>query len=323
MKRIVTLGTGTGQRTLLEALRDRQEEIDVTAVVGVTDNGGSSAAVRRAMGLPQPGDCRNCLGGLAPPSTLRDLVDYRFNEGELAGLSLGNLIVAALSRLKGDFGEAVQEAGRLLGLRGRVLPVTTKNTQIGAELATGWKIVGEWEIIRREPRVKIVDMFLLDPAPAYPPAVEALERADLVVIGPGTLLTGIVSVLLTTGIPDAIHRTQGEVVYVCNLMTQPGQTDGFTARDHVRTIEGVLGFPVDRILVNSAAVPLDLRDHYSRVDAEPVVDDLDTDLRTVRAPLLANMRLPDVVAHKRPDNVFLLRHDRDKLVTVILDLVRR
>jgi uncharacterized cofD-like protein len=322
MKRIVTLGTGTGQRTLLEALRE-VPDVEVTAVVGVTDNGGSSAVVRRAMGLPQPGDCRNCLGGLAPPSTLQRLLDYRFDEGELSGLSLGNLVIAALSRLKGDFGEAVQEAGRLLGLRGRVLPVTIKSTQIGAELASGWKVVGEWDIIRREPRVKIVDMFLLESAPAYPPAVEAIEQADLVVIGPGTLLTGIVSVLLTSGIPEAVHRAAGEVVYVCNLMTQPGQTDGFTVKDHVRAVESVLGFPLDRIVVNSAAVPHELREHYVRFDAEPVHDDLDSDLRVVRAPLLPDVRLREVLGHKRPDNVYLLRHDRDKLASAILDFVRR
>jgi uncharacterized cofD-like protein len=321
MKNIATLGTGTGQRTLLEGLRD-QSSVSVTAVVGVTDNGGSSAVIRRAMNLPQPGDCRNCLTGLAPPSRLRDLLDYRFTEGELAGTSLGNLILAALARLDGDFAAAVEEAGRLLGARGRVLPVSTKSTQICAELATGWKIAGEWEIIRREPRVKILQMFYPEPVPAHPPALEAIEAADLVVIGPGTLQTGIVAVLLTAGIPDAVRRSKGEVAYVCNLMTQPGQTDGCTARDHVRIIEETLGFPVDRIVVNTASVPHDLLDHYRRLEAEPVADDLGSDARAVRAPLLAETTLRDVASHKRPDNVFLLSHDGDKLAGVILGLVR-
>ncbi len=323
MKKIVTLGTGTGQRALLEGLRAHASEVEISAVVGVTDNGGSSAAIRRAMSLPQPGDCRNCLGGLSPPSRLRDLFDYRFTEGELSGVSLGNLMLAAMARLKGGFGAGVEEAARLLEARGRVLPVTEKSTQICAELATGWKIAGEWEIIRREPRVKIVQMFLLEPTPAFPPAVAAIEAADLLVIGPGTLLTGIVAALLTSGIPGAIRRAPGEVAYVCNLMTQPGQTDGCTARDHVRIVEEAIGFPVDRIVINTAAVPHDLVDHYSRFDAEPVVDDLGLDLRVVRAPLLAAATLGEVSAQKRPDNVHLLRHHPDKLVSVILDLAGR
>ena len=316
---IVTLGTGSGQRRLLEGLRPRTPH--VTAIVGVTDNGGSSARIRHAMEIPQPGDTRNCLGALAENDLMRKLFDYRFSEGELAGMNLGNYIIAALARLEGDFGLAIERANELLETRGRVLPATTTSTHVCAELSTGGKIVGEWEIIRRSPRARIHRIYLEHPAPVYPPSAAAVRAAKLVVIGPGSLRTGIAPLLLCRGMSNAIDESGAPVVYICNLMTQPGQTDGFTARDHVAEIERYLGFPVDHIVINTAPVPAELRAHFARLESEPVVDDLESDVRVMRGDYLQPDSIDSLQRHTRPDNVFFLYHDPVKLADVLESLL--
>ncbi len=316
---IVTLGTGSGQRRLLEGLRTRPTH--VTAIVGVTDNGGSSARIRQAMELPQPGDTRNCLGALAENDLMRKLFDYRFDEGDLEGMNLGNYIIAALARIEGDFGIAIERANELLATRGRVLPATTTSTHVCADLSTGTKIVGEWEIIRRSPRARILRIFLEHSAPVYPPSAAAIRAAELVVIGPGSLRTGIASLLLCRGMSAAIHESGAPVVYVCNLMTQPGQTDGFTARDHVREIERYLGFPVDHVILNTAPIPTELRSHFERLESEPVVDDLESDVRAIRGDYLQPDSIDSLQRHARPDNVFFLYHDPLKLAAVLESLL--
>jgi len=319
MPKLVTLGAGTGQRKLLEGLESTPCE--VTAVVGVTDNGGSSATLRRALSIPQPGDARNCLTATARNPVLRALFDFRFREGELEGLSLGNYILAALACIEGDFGLAVERANELLDTRCLVLPSSATPTQVGAELVTGARIVGEWEIIRREPRARILRVFLEEEAPLYPLSRRALEQADLLVIGPGSLLTGIVPVLLTRGLRDAVRASSAPIAYICNLMTQPGQTDGFSARDHVEQVERYLGFSVDHILLNDAPLPSELVAHYRAIGSEPVRDDLEGDLRTTRGRYLQDDSAGVLARHDRPDNVFLLHHDPRSIAAALLDVL--
>ena len=316
--KIVTLGTGTGQRRIIEGLpRDACER---TAVVGVTDNGGSSAVLRRSLSMPQPGDTRNCLTAMSPDSTLRKLFDFRFQSGDLAGVNLGNYILGALTEIEGDFGLAVERAGELLAPDGRVLPVSTTSTQVAAELVDGNRIYGEWEIIRREPRVRILRVFLEEALPIYPPASAAIREADLIVIGPGSLRTGILPVLLTTGLKDAVRASGAPVVYICNLMTQPGQTDGYSARAHVEEVERYLGMSVDHVVLNRTPIPNELREHFRALGSEPVEDDFGEDVRVRRADLLQGDSIETLRKHRRPDNVFFLYHDAAALGQVILAL---
>lgn len=317
--KIVTLGTGTGQRRLLQGLDPKR--CDVTAIVGVSDNGGSSATIRKALQIPQPGDTRNCLTALATNKLQRKLFDHRFQEGELAGTNVGNYILGALTQIEGDFGLAVERANELLATTGRVLPVTTASTHVCAELVTGTKIIGEWEIIRRSPRAKILRVYLETPVTIYPPAAEAVRDADLIVFGPGSLRTGIVPVALTTGLLDAIHDSKAAVAYVCNIMTQPGQTDGYSARDHVLEIERYLRLRVDHILLNSAPVPTELVEHFRRLGSEPVANNLDGDLRVLAEPFLQPDSIETLQQHDRPDNVFFLYHDPTTLGEALIGLI--
>lgn len=317
MKRIVTLGTGTGQSTLIDGLREHEAQL--TAVVAVTDNGGHSGVVRRSLGIPQPGDSRSCLTALSRDPLLKGLFEYRFTEGELDGVSLGNLILGALARKTGDFGKAVEMAGRVLKVKGAVYPVSTVSTEIAAELEDGRTIVGEWEIIRRTPRTPIRRMFLRDKAPLHPPVGRAIAAANVIVLGPGTLRTGLVSLLLTEGLAEALRQSGAPKVLVMNLMTQPGQTDGMSAAEHVREVERYLGAPLDKVILNSAAVEKDIVDHYKAQGAEPVRDDLPaSDPSVVRVDLLESTTLEEIAEHRRPDNVHLLRHDPAKLAAAVM-----
>src|SRR5215813_1304738 len=200
---IVTLGNGTGQATLLRGLREYASE--VTAIVGVTDNGGHSGQLRRLLHLPQMGDTRQCLSALLEAQSVwGQLLCHRFSEGDLRGLSLGNFILAALTQQYGSLYAAVEAVRQSAGLRQRVLPVSDGDTHIGAELQDGQCIVGEWEIIRRQPQTPIVRLFLHPPVAAHPTVLEAIAEADLVVICPGSLLTGTVALLLHQGMREAL-----------------------------------------------------------------------------------------------------------------------
>lgn len=314
--KILTIGTGTGQAVLLRGLRQRG--LRPRAVVGVTDNGGSSASVRRSLHLPQPGDTRQCLTALAAPGLWRDLFAHRFREGELRGVSLGNLILAALAQQSGSFEEATSKAAELLKLSGDVVPVSNADTQICARMEDGTRIVGEWEIIRRAPQTPIESMELSDPrAEISDAALAALREAELVVLGPGTLRTGVVACLLFAGMREAVARSSARFAYVCNIMSQPGQTDGFSASDHVDEIERYLGRPLDDILLNQTPIPGPLVRHYAQIGAHPVEDDLGNRRGVLRLSCLQPTSLKILDEHTRPDNVFLLRHDPDRLAAAI------
>jgi len=251
---IVAIGGGTGMPSLLRGIKEFTSNI--TAVVTVADDGGSSGRLRQELGLPPPGDFRNNLAALARDEALMTRVlQYRFGgspdgngQGELQGHAFGNLLLAALAGVTGSFDEGLVAAERVLALRGRVLPSTLDLVALVAEvLAPGpddelltRRIVGESAIPRAGGRIEQV--YLEPTAPrAYPPAVQAILQAEMVVMGPGSLYTSIVPNLLVPGIAQAIRHTQALRVYVCNLATQPGETDGFTVADHVRAIDRVLG----------------------------------------------------------------------------------
>lgn len=315
-RKVVAIGGGTGTYTVLSGLK--RHAVDLTAVVAMSDDGGSSGVLRDEFGHLPPGDVRRCLLALsAEPASgmLRQLFEYRFNRGiGLNGHSFGNLLLTALTEITGASDVAIQEAAKILNVRGRVLPVTIDNVRLCARLEDGTIIRGETNIdIRRvRPDLRIIDVYLDAPARAYPAAVEAIHEADMVVIGPGDLYTSVIPNLLVEGIPQAISETAATVVYVCNLMTKPGETDGFGACDFVSEIQNYLKRPddLDGVVINDGSLPQDLLDRYEREHSFPVKSEITSCQRAVHTVIVDALAAPGV----------LWRHDPDKLATAILSL---
>ena len=323
---IVTLGGGTGQATLLRGLS--AYDCQVTAIVGVTDNGGHSGQLRDVLHIPQVGDIRQCLGALLDEQTVwGKLLRHRFSHGSLRGLSVGNLMLAALTEIHGSLHEAVTEICTAADIVERVLPVSDGDTQIAAELEDGRVVVGEWQIIQRQPRCAVTRLFLQPPVVAQPAVCDAIAQADLLVCCPGSLLTGILAVLLPSGVRDAIMASRARCVYVCNLMTQPGQTDGFTARQHLDLLRRYLGRQVDAVVLNNGPIPGTLLDLYAQHGSQPVINDLgQTTTAVYEADLVERPDAETVAAYVRPQGadmqvgLHLIRHDPVTLAAQIMAL---
>lgn len=268
--RVVALGGGTGMSTLLEGLKDYTAQ--VTAVVSVADDGGSSGRLRREFDMLPPGDIRKCLVALSDESTLLgELMQYRFSEAdaapacaaadggpgdssELVGHSFGNLFLTVLWRLTGDFGEAVRQAGRILSIRGRVIPSTLDRISLVATYRDGGAVTGQRRISETARRIDRIQL-RPKPGPASRDILEAVEQADLIVIGPGSLYTSVLPNLLIEGIPEAIRRSTAAKVYVANVASLEGETRGFSLKDHLEAIEMHTGVsPFDLVLVNSSSL---------------------------------------------------------------------
>jgi uncharacterized cofD-like protein len=277
--RVVVVGGGTGIYAVLTGLR--HHAADITAVVSMSDNGGSSGRLRDEFGYLPPGDVRRCLVALASDEDsllLRRLFEYRFERGlGLNGHTFGNLLLTALTDILGGSDRAIEEAGHLLRIRGRVLPVTLTSTTLCARLADGHEICGETDIDVRKVRhgVPIADVYLRPRAETTPSVRRAIERADLIVLGPGDLYTSLIPNLLVDGVAEAIRASRALKVYVCNVMTKHGETDGYAAGDFIRTMKRYLGTPVDCAVLNyHESLPRDLYDKYKREHSEPVTIDL-------------------------------------------------
>src|SRR3990172_2413800 len=237
--KIVALGGGTGLSTLLRGLK--RYSANITAIVTVFDDGGSSGRLRRDLGVLPPGDIRDCLVALAESEPLMtQLFEYRFPGGAFDGHAFGNLFIASLAGVTGDLEQAVKEASKVLNIRGRVLPATLENVILCAEHEDGSVVEGESQIPLARRRIRRV---FLKPenVPALPEALEALAEADLILIGPGSLYTSVIPNLLVRGVADALRESGAPCAYICNVMTQPGETDGFTAADHVRALVAAAG----------------------------------------------------------------------------------
>jgi len=271
--RVVAIGGGNGLAALLRGLKHRTSNL--TAVVTVADDGGSSGRLRHDMGILPPGDIRNCLVALADDESLMSrLFQYRFSNGGLQGHSFGNLFVAALAAVTGDFERAVAESTSVLKVRGRVLPATLDNVTLHAQLQSGAHVSGESTITAAEHLPLRVWLTPAAPRP-LPEALAALARADLIVLGPGSLYTSVIPNLLVAEICQALKSARAAVVYVCNVMSQPGETDGYSAADHVAALfrHGIAGM-IDVVLVNDTLVSPDLERVYQNAGARPVpVDD--------------------------------------------------
>lgn len=279
--RVVALGGGTGLSTLLRGLKGYTRNI--TAIVTVTDEGGSSGRLRTEWGVLPPGDVRNCIIALAEnDSALNRIFNFRFDKGELAGHSLGNLVLLAVTELAGDFRLAVEEMNKLLAIRGRVLPVTTEAVTIAGMDSKGNRYRGELEVTLHGRELKEV---FLEPPDAKPlnEVVEAIRDAEAIVLGPGSLFTSILPNLLVPGVSEAIRQAGVPRIYVANVMTQPGETDGFTVYDHVRWIKDVLGQYPDIVLVNETEVPGEILRRYRETGSEPVLMNEREEIRLTRA----------------------------------------
>lgn len=276
---VVGIGGGTGLSVLLDGLRrcaassrGPAAPLEISAIVSVADDGGSTGNLREHLGIPAVGDLRNCIVALAQGEPLwSELFQYRFAGGNgLHGHALGNLIVAALAQSTGGLNTAVDRLSRPLRMRGRVLPVTERLVALCAELEGGEVVAGESAIPGRGARIRRV---WLDPARPEPGGgvLEALADADAIVLGPGSLYTSIVPNLLVAGVAEAIRDASALKILVCNLMTQPGETDGFDASDHLAVVEQYLGrFVVDVCLVHGPAPPPRVEERFAAAGAEPV-----------------------------------------------------
>ena len=308
--RLVAIGGGTGLSVLLRGLKHYTSNI--TAVVTVTDDGGSSGRLRSDLGILPPGDIRNCVLALADTEPLLEkLFQYRFAVGELEGHSFGNLLIAAMTSITGDFQLAIKEFSKVLAVKGRVLPVTTTSVRLAAVLEDGTKVFGETNVGKCKGR--IADM-VLEPesVAALPEVLQAIREADAIILGPGSLYTSVVPNLLVKGVSEALQNTKATIIYVSNLMTQPGETTGLSAADHVETVHRFIGKKViDYVVLNSAPIKEDLAAKYSETDSLPVTTD-GARLQLLGARLLTGDML---------DGGGLLRHDPHKLARRIMRVI--
>jgi uncharacterized cofD-like protein len=306
--RIVAIGGGTGLSTLLRGLKKRTGNL--TAIVSVADDGGSSGRLRRSLGLPPPGDIRACLAALsADEDLLTQLFQYRFRTGEeLTGHSFGNLFIAALASVMGSFEEGVLEAGRLLGIQGQVVPSTASQIQLVADKTLSSnggavRIEGESNIPTLPGQIRRVHIEPNDPL-AYPPAIQALLAADMIILGPGSLFTSIIPNLLVPDIAKAIKASRAFKVFVCNIATQPGETDRLDCCDHVAALDSHIGSVIADIVVANDQLELDLPDGFLPVD--PALD------KSFPIPVYTE----DLVDREQPT-----RHDADVLADVLIALL--
>ena len=293
--RIVAIGGGHGLSTMLRGLKRYSR--DITAIVTMADDGGGSGMLRQDLGMLPPGDARDCVLALANTEpVMEQLMTYRFQEGSLEGQNFGNLLLAALNGICGSFAEAVRQMGEVLAITGRVLPVTEESIHLQAQFEDGSTVFGESAIFyhKKDTRKRIRRVVLTPEHPsAFPESLEAIRRADLILIGPGSLYTSIIPNFLVSGITEAVEQSGAYKLMVMNLMTQDGETEGYTAADHLRELlrHGTKGM-VDGCLANSSPVPEHLKEEYLREGADVMAVDREQvealGVRLYTAPLLSS-----------------------------------
>ena len=309
--KIVGLGGGTGLSTLLRGLKEYSANI--TAIVTVADDGGSSGRLRREMGVLPPGDIRNCIAALADEERLlTELFQYRFTAGDgLTGHSFGNLFLTAMSEIEGDLEQAIAASSKVLAIRGQVLPATLTDVNLWAKLADGRRIHGESSITEAKGKILTIGCIPPNP-PALPKAVQAILEADLIIIGPGSLYTSVIPNLLVPEIAAAIASRNVPRIYICNIMTQPGETNGYTVSDHIKAIDKACGYQLfDAVLTQGTVPPANALIRYAQEDSHPVILDRDLVKQLGRRIVMSNVMDVD------PDTGYL-RHDPYRLAQVLL-----
>ncbi len=313
--KIVTIGGGTGLSTMLRGLKKYSSNI--TAIVTVADDGGGSGVLRQDLGMLPPGDIRNCILALADTEPImQQLLQYRFSDGLLKGQSFGNLFLAAMDGISTSFEEAVRKMSDVLAVTGKVLPVTLDDVRLCCELEDGHIICGESKIgHHNEVHPGKIKRVFLEPEGAKPlqEVLDAIEEADIIVLGPGSLYTSVIPNLLVQGVAEAVKKSKGIKVYAANVMTQPGETEGYSVFDHVSAIErhSYKGI-IDYCVVNTADIPEDLRKRYLEDGADTVKVDYDLLYKEG-----INIIGGEFVSIKND----LVRHDPQKLAEAVIELV--
>ncbi|HEX2926050.1 MAG TPA: YvcK family protein [Ruminiclostridium sp.] len=313
--KIVAVGGGTGLSTMLRGLK--QYSSNLTALVTVADDGGGSGVLREDLGILPPGDIRNCILALADTEPImQKLLQYRFQDGMLKGQSFGNLFLAAMDGISDSFEEAVKKMSDVLAVTGTVLPITLEDVRLCAETDNGNTILGEFNIGHRSEGDKSrINRVFLNQKNVKPlnEAIEAIMDADIVVLGPGSLYTSIIPNLLVDGVCDALGKTRAIIVYVCNVMTQPGETEGYRLSDHIKAIEkhSHRGL-IDYCIVNTSTIPEELKERYQKDGAELVKVDFD---------IVKKMGIEIIPGDFKSINNGYVRHDSNKLAKEIMELV--
>lgn len=325
-KHVVVLGGGTGSFVILSALKSYTKYL--TAIVNMVDDGGSTGVLRDELGTLPSGDVRQCLVALSDSSQLRDLFSYRFEGGTFEGHSFGNLFLTALEKTTGSFAEAVKTAGKVLRVNGRVVPATLDNVRLKME----WP---ESSVILQGERVIDTEYFINDPRKANlslvptpqvnPAAIEAIEKADLVVIAPGDLYTSLGPLLVIGGIGEALRQTSAKVAYVCNLVTKHGQTDGFTVSDHASEINRFAGTEIlDAVIYNKQLPDTTLIERYEQEKSTMVEID-DAKLEEARYKPIAADLLGELTKYEKSDKISnvrsLIRHNTEEVARQIVNLI--
>jgi len=319
--RVVAIGGGTGLSPLLQGLKQYARpaggsppQLDITAIVTVSDDGGSSGRLRREFDVLPPGDIRNCMVALSEDSALLSrLFQYRFAAGRgLKGHSFGNLFLMAMTQVTGDFPDAVKASSEVLNIYGRIYPATNSNVALEATLEDGTKVAGETKISRSRSRIQTIRLLPRTARP-LPATLKAIEEADVITLGPGSLFTSVIPNLLVKGIPEAIQNSRAVKAYFVNLMWQPGETTNFRASDHVRAIHQHARCKLlDYAVTNLRAIKPALQKRYARQAALPVENDVDG---------LFKLGIKVMTGHLL-SNVERVRHDPDATAAVVLKLAR-
>jgi len=319
-KKIVVIGGGTGTFTVLSGLK--KYPVDLSAVVAMSDDGGSTGILRDELGVLPPGDIRQCLVALSEsPLFLRELMNYRFAEGKLSGHSFGNLLLSALEKMTGSFDEAVARAGRILRIHGNVIPATLDKVNLAAHFTNGKVLRGQHKI-QNAPLAMLSHLFLEPRAMANPKALAAIREADLITIGPGDIYSSLIPNLLVRGIPEAIRKSRAKKIYIVNLMTKLGQTEGFSVTDYARTIEHYLGEQFDHVIYNTKHPSPSLLAHYAG-EGEHFVE-IPKELPKTRF-IGADLVNKKIFKTQKGDTLVrtLIRHDSDRLAHIVMPLARK
>ena len=314
--KIVAIGGGHGLSTMLRGLKRYTK--DITAIVTVADDGGGSGMLREDLGILPPGDIRNCILALANTEpTMEQLLNYRFTEGSLAGQSFGNLFLAAMDGISGSFDEAVHRMGEVLAITGRVLPVTNQSVHLEAEFVNGSRVLGESKIFyakkRNDCRIRQVRLVPEHPQP-LPESIEAIAQADLILLGPGSLYTSIIPNLLVDGVAEAIAKSRALKILVMNIMTQDGESDGYTGADHVRALlhHGAPGI-IDVCIANNAVIGEAILAPYRQEG----VEQLRLEREEIEAMGIQVEEYPMATGER------YIRHDTYALASAIMEVYRR
>ena len=325
MPRVVTIGGGTGSYSSLMGLK--RHPLRLTAIVNMIDDGGSSGKLRDELGVLPPGDVRQCLVALSESSKLlRDMFSYRFEEGGLRGHSFGNIFLSTLEKKTGSMKKAISEVGKILRIKGNVVPVTFTKSNLCVDLEDGKTIVGETHIDvveKKEKRAPIKNIYLMPKAKLNDDAKKAIEETNFILIGPGDLYTGIIPNILVMGVSKAIKNSRAKKIFVLNLMTKYGHTSGFGAKKHLEELEKYMGKNIiEYVLINSKKPKRKVLSWYEEYEEYPVKDDLGESKRykVVRKDLLK-----DVMVNQNSNDMLrrsIIRHDSKKLAEEVMRIIK-